>query len=271
MWMHDRLKATDWNGRQAVNYVQVKRNGYRYTLFKEDTLRAYSKREDKTERLKDYPWFQQADKWLPKYSSLDGELYIEDHNATDVPTAIIEQWDNLQFDAFAVPYFDGVNWQDADVEWIDKFIADNMEHNSTLFGKYNGEDRKYFINLAVDMGYEGFVLKYSNYRGWYKVKPRPTIDCKVIGWKPGEGKFAGLVGSLVVAAYVDGVLEEVGRVGGFTDEVRDIISSQDNIGRIVEVEYQSIGSRGKLIHAAFNRFRDEEKTDADIYPYSRKG
>ena len=51
-------------------------------------------------------------------------------------------------------------------------------------------------------------------RGMAKVKRERTIDCVVLGWRP--GKEEGTVGSLILGLYDAGELRPVGHISGFT-------------------------------------------------------
>jgi ATP-dependent DNA ligase len=69
-------------------------------------------------------------------------------------------------------------------------------------------------------GAEGVVAKQlgAPYRpgertGMVKVKRVRTIDCVVVGWRP--GKEAGTLGSLILGLFEDGELQVVGHTSGF--------------------------------------------------------
>jgi ATP-dependent DNA ligase len=51
-------------------------------------------------------------------------------------------------------------------------------------------------------------------KGMAKVKRERTIDCVVMGWRP--GKEEGTVGSLILGLYDDGNLRTVGHISGFS-------------------------------------------------------
>jgi ATP-dependent DNA ligase len=51
-------------------------------------------------------------------------------------------------------------------------------------------------------------------KGMVKVKRERTIDCVVMGWRP--GKEEGTVGSLILGLYQGDVLRPVGHISGFT-------------------------------------------------------
>ncbi|TKV56851.1 ATP-dependent DNA ligase [Nakamurella flava] len=82
---------------------------------------------------------------------------------------------------------------------------------------------------SVELGWEGIVAKRgdSQYlpgkrsRTWLKIKNFTTVEVVVVGWKPGSGRRAGGIGSLLVAVGDgNGGLRYAGKVGtGFTDQV----------------------------------------------------
>ena len=51
-------------------------------------------------------------------------------------------------------------------------------------------------------------------KGFAKVKRERTIDCVVMGWRP--GKEEGTVGSLILGLYDGGELRSVGHISGFS-------------------------------------------------------
>ena len=90
-------------------------------------------------------------------------------------------------------------------------------------------------------GLEGIVAKdrESTYAcgkrstSWIKVKHHATQEVVIGGWKPGEGRRANGIGSLLLGIPDDGALDYVGRVGtGFSDaELSEIASRLARIER----------------------------------------
>ena len=75
-------------------------------------------------------------------------------------------------------------------------------------------------------GWEGMIAKKSDSRylpgkrssAWIKVKNEKDIEVAVVGWEPGQGRRAGLIGSLLLAVPAASGWRYVGKVGtGFTD------------------------------------------------------
>jgi len=120
-------------------------------------------------------------------------------------------------------------------------------------------------------------------KGMAKVKRERTIDCVVMGWRP--GKEEGTVGSLILGLYDGGELRTVGHISGFskaaklsmramlapleTGESGAAEPSRWTGGRelewvelrpelVIEVGYDHAAS-GRIRHGArFHRFRDDK-------------
>jgi ATP-dependent DNA ligase len=123
-------------------------------------------------------------------------------------------------------------------------------------------------------------------KGMAKVKRERTIDCVVMGWRP--GKEEGTVGSLILGLYDDDELRSVGHISGFSKEakraMRQMLApletgesgsaepSRWTGGRdlewvalrpelVIEVGYDHAAS-GRIRHGArFHRFRDDKRPE----------
>ena len=121
-------------------------------------------------------------------------------------------------------------------------------------------------------------------KGFAKVKRERTIDCVVMGWRP--GKEEGTVGSLILGLYDGDDLRSVGHISGFSAEAKRAMRamlaplesgesgsaepSRWTGGRdlewvelrpelVIEVGYDHAAS-GRIRHGArFHRFRDDKK------------
>jgi ATP-dependent DNA ligase len=60
-------------------------------------------------------------------------------------------------------------------------------------------------------------------KGMAKIKRERTIDCVVMGWRP--GKEEGTVGSLILGLYDGGELRSVGHISGFSHETKRSLRS----------------------------------------------
>lgn len=274
-WVHDKLAAIDWRS-QPFNYITYKYDGFRCTLFKQPSGRlcAFLRSKDVTHQIEHLSWYKRAKAELPAYSSIDGELLVYGKPSTAVATALASGTEELAYEVFAIPY-----WKERDLATESLEVVSQMTHNMGLsFGnrivKANDRDSYYTAAYfettlkqanAIQRAYtygraahpvEGFVLKVSNYRGWYKYKPIRTVDAVVTGLSPGVGRLRGMVGSLLVSVYRDGALVEIAAVSGMDDETRREAAS--SVGRVVEVEYMEIASQGRLRHPRFLRWRDDK-------------
>jgi ATP-dependent DNA ligase len=120
-------------------------------------------------------------------------------------------------------------------------------------------------------------------KGMVKVKRERTIECVVMGWRP--GKEEGTVGSLILGLYDGGELRSVGHISGFSAETKRSLRallepletgesgsaepSRWTGGRdlewvalrpelVIEVGYDHAAA-GRIRHGArFHRFRDDK-------------
>jgi ATP-dependent DNA ligase len=121
-------------------------------------------------------------------------------------------------------------------------------------------------------------------KGMAKVKRERTIDCVVMGWRP--GKEEGTVGSLILGLYDGSELRTVGHISGFSkaakQSMRSMLAPLETGERgtaepsrwtggrdlewvalrpelVIEVGYDHAAS-GRIRHGArFRRFRDDKK------------
>lgn len=130
-------------------------------------------------------------------------------------------------------------------------------------------NKRALLKELDERGFEGVVIKDRNCK-WgekqYKYKPTVTEDVIWYGdYKEGTGKNEGKVGSMVCYQYLNGKLEEVAKVGGLTDELREEITeltqerqvSEDN-PKIIEVKAMALLESGKMRSPRFVRFRDDK-------------
>lgn len=123
----------------------------------------------------------------------------------------------------------------------------------------------------VAQGFEGAVVKSltatyaSNGRGkgWHKIKPQATVEAVVMGFKPGENGFAGMIGAIIFGQYDEsGELVERGRCSGMDLATRkNITANQDEwVGRVIEVAHHG-AMKQKLRHPQFRRVRPDKKAE----------
>jgi len=115
-------------------------------------------------------------------------------------------------------------------------------------------------------GGDGSILKnlFSGYefkrsKLWLKVKPVRELDCKIIGFKEGKGKYVGTLGSIevIIPLPKNTWSKQSTNVSGMTDEDRDYIWKHRKrlIGKIVEVTYRKISDKDRLVEGRVHRLR----------------
>lgn len=123
------------------------------------------------------------------------------------------------------------------------------------------EDAHNYLDMAVEQGFEGIIIKdgyapYERKRTWYwtKLKKGDSADLKIVEFSPGEKKYKGMLGALVVD--FNGVKVNVGT--GLSDEQRKNYKKYWKIGDLIEVSYQEITDDGSLRHPVYVRRRDDK-------------
>ena len=294
-----RPKISKWQGDPA-KYVQFKLDGHYVEIHVrengEDThVQALTRHpSDITDFLKHRGFFKRIEAKVPRGLVLLGELYVVGGTSSDVPTALREDNDRLQFSVFAVySTLRGANkgsgkkydFRQSATVFDDAAPLELVHDQCTFWGLQftpyrlwtpkDTPERLLESIKHMDDAPEGFVLKDGNRSNWRKLKPEPTVDLVVTGTTDGDGKFLGLIGSLRCSArkeFSHGKLIEVARVSGMTDDMRIELTTMEDalIGKIVEVKYQGVGSRGRLRHPRFMRLRDDKTAkDASIFDVDR--
>ncbi len=129
----------------------------------------------------------------------------------------------------------------------------------------------------------GAIYEAGKRRGMAKVKRERTIECVVLGWRP--GKEEGTVGSLILGLYDGGELRPVGHISGFSAaakrSMREMLAPLETGERgsaepsrwagerdlewvalrpelVIEVGYDHAAA-GRIRHGTrFHRFRDDK-------------
>lgn len=129
---------------------------------------------------------------------------------------------------------------------------------------YNDFERAHNEHLVS--GGDGSILKdiFSGYefkrsKSWLKVKPIHELDCKIVGFKEGKGKYVGTLGSIeaVIPLPKNKWSIETTNISGMTDEDRHYIwrHRKELIGKIVEVSYRKISEKDRLVEGRIHRLR----------------
>ena len=171
--------------------------------------------------------------------------------------------------------FDVLEYKDEKIQNLGYVARRNLLDELTLVGNvhrvqstWSHEDLT-ISELAgpyLDMGFEGIVTKSAHGRygqEWYKYKVQRAEDFHVISWAEGQGEWAGTVGRIQLANS-EGVAVGWCSTGSdanrawFTEKIIGLGDTVvQNLGIIVEVEYQQRTRDGMLRHPRLLRVRHD--------------
>ena len=241
-------KAPEWKEGITRKYCQVKRDGIQIHCY---NGRCHTKHPtDITDACKQIPTMQSVWRRQPIDSVVAGELYVPDHPASEVKSALAHQPDRCRFEAFAVSTIDAAAPMIDVSHWLARYGFLMPPLIDT-----DGRTYQCLYDETNDRNVEGFVLKDAHMLGWTKWKPVHTIDLIVCDTTDGSGKYLGYIGSLVCKTTEGHI---VANCSGMTEDERALMTLDDPIGRVVEVAYQYVGAKGRLRHPRFVRFRDDK-------------
>jgi len=251
--MRDKPDSKTYREGEPAAYSHVKYDGHftRVVRGRSGVVRVYSSLgTDITDKMPDKLMLN-VWRFVPHNTILLGELYAKGMKASYVKTALKEDHGRLRLSYFAL---------ETHVEYTAALeeVADLIGLWGLPFAPYrrlqDGWSVADEIAWGIENGGEGVVLKDGNIHNWRKLKPFKSIDLIIAGFLPGDGKYTGQVGS-IICKTTEG--HEVAAVSGMDDELRAALTPAD-IGRVIEVKYQYVGSRGRLRHPTFERFRDDK-------------
>ena len=158
-----------------------------------------------------------------------------------------DQVDSLCFAPFDLMELDGEEWTSGYSEtWkrISKIFGDGdrVAPVETELGEGSKAVLRLFDQWVEEEEAEGVVAR-SEESGWFKIKPRHSLDAVVIGFAEGTDDRSGLLHDLLLGIYrKDGTVQVLGRVGGgfSDDERRDFLSDLRDL--CVESEYAEVNS-----------------------------
>jgi len=249
-------KIKEWSG-QPYRYAHCKYDGIALHV-RDQGRECLTRRPTNLAAQLAYSDVMRTFSMLPVGFEVIGELYAPGRPASYVKSAIAKQ-EPLSFVAFASPNFSPLCWL-PEVQSVCESFGLTFAEFLTWPNTTTDDPAILFANSQPAPDLEGFVLKIWHMETWFKWKPTRTVDCVVTDIKYGDGKYAGLVGSLEVSLYDGAELRPVAWAGGMTDAVRYAMSDDPSawLGRVVEVHYQYVGSQGRLRHPRFVRERDDK-------------
>ena len=227
------------------------------------------------------------------YTVIDCECYAKDWSTIvgilhSLPERAIElqEKDKARFAAFDCIFYDGKDLRELPyavrlsylVKLIDKINYEpfhlvrfmNDAHtigemqNATLIESTS--DWQECMENAVNAGFEGIVIKsllkkYYDKGAILKCKKFETIDCVVIGFQDGRGKYENSIGALEIGYYdkAKNDFVKISNVNCGTDAEREAINNckLKYLYKVVEVKCQEITDKS-LRHPVFVRFRDDK-------------
>ncbi len=260
--IRQRIPASDYHVSRKVDgefTVAVFRNGEAFTLNPGGTLRI------------GLPLLSEFGKQL-RLAGVDeamvaGELYAETHGRRprvhDIVSLARQPQTTDDLDRIRLAVFDLISLNGAPVEsdykstWqnLSRWFGDGtlVHPVETKLLKQPADIESTFDQWVDGQGAEGVVVR-SDDAGWFKVKPRYTVDAVVVGYTESSDDRAGMIHDLLVAIMrADGTFHVLTRVGGgFSEEQRRHLLS-DLRDRIVESEYVEVNSD----HVAYKMVRPE--------------
>lgn len=196
---------------------------------------------------------------------MDGELWVG-HGEFDMASATIRQqpadetaWRRVRYMVFDLPSHPGPFTERLrmlkevvdrlNVPWVQRVPQYKVANDAAL---------KAQLDRVVQQGGEGLMLHRgtSLYHAGrnddlLKFKPHDDAEARVIAHLPGKGKYAGMLGALLVET-AEGVRFRLGM--GFKDEQR---RNPPPIGSLVTYRYRGLTSNGKPRFASFMRVRED--------------
>lgn len=151
------------------------------------------------------------------------------------------------------------------------FMASSLEltHIARAYNLIELKDVDILMNAAINRGYEGIVIKslsktYYEKAASLKCKKFETVDCVVIDYQQGRGKYENTIGALIVGYYDKDKNDfvQISKVNCSTDVERDWWRDNWESAKhsVIEVKCQEITDRS-LRHPVYIRRRDDKTFD----------
>lgn len=193
---------------------------------------------------------------LPEGVTIAGEIYVPGGDSSMVKSYPA----NLRFVGFAINSVHGEGYDKASLHFLAHCFAGWGIPFADFVTICEGDAMLAMAEKSVGGDIEGVVFKRGNTWDVAKWKPKKTIDLIICGYEDGQGKYFGQVGNIILKTC-EGY--HVAKASGFSDEVRLEISCNRRgyMGKIVEIEYQKVLSRGRLRHPRFKRFREDKTAE----------
>lgn len=137
------------------------------------------------------------------------------------------------------------------------------------YNVYSLEEAKLLFEQYLSEGQEGIILKdmsapWEDKRVKHQIKFKGEQDCdlRCVGWEEGTGKNKGKLGALILESEDGALRVSVGT--GFTDSMRETITEQEVVGKIVAIKYNArISDKKTGQHSLFLPVFIEVRTDKE--------
>lgn len=209
------------------------------------------------------PWFTANFPATP----LDGELWIGRQTFQELSSIVLRQtpdeagWKRVRYMIFDAPEAKGgfENRLDFARQWFDNHPNSAVTIVDHEICKDPSHLRQKLANIEAQGG-EGLILRrpqspytVGRFRDILKVKTFEDADAVVIGYRPGQGRHEGRMGTLLVE-LPNGVQFAIGT--GFKDAERD---HPPPLGSTIKFKHHGFTKAGKPRFASFLRVREEFK------------
>lgn len=207
-------------------------------------------------------WFTAG---FPKHA-LDGELWMGRQSFERVSGAVRKleasdaEWKNITYQLYELPNGEG-NFS-ARIETLESSVKNARVAWLQVLPQSRVADRlalKVMLDKITHGGGEGLMLHRHDAQ-WQtgrsevllKLKPQLDAEAEVIAHEPGQGKYKGMLGALMVVTP-DGQRFRLGT--GLSDEQR---RNPPKIGSTISYRYRDLTSSGLPKFASFLRVREDE-------------
>lgn len=269
-----RPKPSKWIG-EPVKWLEVKYDGVRVLIHKDmdGGIKAYGKKWyiDLWPKLEHRDDLRRAVRALPLDSVVEGEAHNGESN-TEMAT-ILASGGEFEFRAFALPALAGKLVFDTDIEVVHQQLKAFGFLVPEIVPIKNRLTRDGLLAIIEERKIEGFLLKISHYRTWFKLKPFFELDGIVTGIKPGTSQHEGKVGSLEVSVWFHHELVPIANVGSLSLEERDMVTALGAkvLGRVVEIKHEGM-QKDRCKFPRFARWReDKHSSDCTSDQLNRAG
>ncbi|WP_462106864.1 DNA ligase [Campylobacter concisus] len=200
--------------------------------------------------------------------ALDGELYANELKFEEIQATVMDKlpdekaWSRLKFYVFDVPEASGGLLER--LSELEKFILQNPQagQNLKIIKQVKVKDNaefEAFAEAVIAKSGEGAVVREPNAayergrsQNVLKYKKFNDAECVVVAHKVGQGKFSGLLGSVVCENLSDKKRFKIG--SGFSDKER---ANPPKIGSVITYKYQNLTAKGLPRFPVFLRVRED--------------